>query len=108
MDHEHQRTDRQCNLPWHNLFKNANVKHLPRTWSDHHPLLLDGLVVGKMQHFKGFCSLDLWLTHANFEDVVKRCWECKSGNLQEVMERAKEGMMKWNEEEFGNIFQRKR
>ena len=30
-----------ANLPWLNLFPNSNVTHLPRTHSDHCPLLLN-------------------------------------------------------------------
>lgn len=90
------------------MFTAANVKHLPKTWSDHHPILLERLNGRHASRYKGFRFLEPWLKHAEFGDVVQRYWKQNSGELADIMQAAKEGFQLWNAQEFGNIFQRKK
>lgn len=97
---------------WSNLvqlktFERAVVKHLPRVYSDHYPLLV-GVCDKQQPSFKGFRFLEQWLHYITFGEVVQRCWKQKSSHLSEIMDSAKEGLMDQNKVEFGNIFQRKK
>lgn len=97
-----------CNVDWHSLFTAANIHHLPRTSSDHHPVLVEGLTGRRPVQFKGFQFLEPWLRHADFGTIVHKYWQPNFGDLADIMKAAKEGFQIWNTQEFGNIFQRKK
>lgn len=40
--------------------------------------------------------------------MVSENWQLQAGGLAEIMETAKTSFMQWNEQEFGNIFQKKK
>lgn len=65
------RIDRcHANPLWLQLFPNSNVTHLPRTHSDHCPILLNIFKKPKTNH--SFFRLEsFWLNHPTFSDLIK-------------------------------------
>lgn len=89
-----------CNLLWHHRFPEALVYHLPRTHSDHHPLLLNHLRATSPQRFRGFYFLEAWLQHGDFRRAVETHWDPGGLTLQTIMENFKQGIMRWNQQHF--------
>ena len=61
-----------ANANWRQLFPEATVRVLPRTYSDHHHLLVltDGMIPPPPILNRNFIMQDMWLFHPNFEEVV--------------------------------------
>ena len=95
----------QCfaNPVWHMLFPEALVTHLPRTFLDHCPVLIELCRASVNQQNKPFRFQTMWLFHQDFPRVVQQAW-CEDRDLQEAtldfVVRAK----KWN----WNLFAKKR
>ena len=81
--------------------------HLPKLYSDHRPIILKGLVQTRTgQEHKPFRFLAAWLTHEQFEDMVKRVWRSDGdavNNSLSFMVAARE----WNKSVFGHILAKK-
>lgn len=56
-------------------FPNTQVQHLPRAFSDHHPILLEkrSFLVWLIRD-KGFRMLGVWLKQPNFRGIVEVAW----------------------------------
>ena len=72
-----ERLDRAlCNQAWRMHFTEAWVRHLPRTCSDHHPILIhvtaETNLVGTNRPFRFEAA---WLTHDQFKDVLRANWQ---------------------------------
>lgn len=67
--------DRVCvNREWMDMFDKVQIQHLPRTWSDHCPILIS------CEASRGWQSpsiryVNIWHMHDSFRQVVKGCWE---------------------------------
>jgi exonuclease III len=104
-----QRLDRAlANPEWRFLFPEANVTHLPRTHSDHCPILLT-------LHHNPISSLSrpfrfesIWLSHPDFPSVVTQAWSLPSTNLSETFHHFTSLVTNWNKLNFGNIFKKKK
>jgi hypothetical protein len=72
-----ERLDRAwCNLGWRHLFQGAGVHHLPRTHSDHHPVLVDCEAIHAFVSRKRPVRMEAaWFIHPQFEELVKSSWE---------------------------------
>ena len=85
------------------LFPEALVTHLPRTFLDHCPVLIELCRASVNQQNKPFRFQTMWLFHQDFPRVVQQAW-CEDRDLQEAtldfVVRAK----KWN----WNLFAKKR
>lgn len=104
-----QRIDRAwCNLGWHHHFAGAGIRHLPRTRSNHHPLLLQYDHRPTRERFTGFRFLQAWFQHPGFEQFVEETWKEEPGSLQHYMEKFRCKVMQWNKDTFQNIFERKK
>ena len=95
-----------ANSVWRLLFAEAVVTHMPRTFSDHCPMLIK-LCKSSANHLnKSFRFQIMWLLHPDFLRVVQQAWS-KDRFLQtstsDFIDRAK----KWNVEVLG-IFLQKR
>lgn len=105
-----ERLDRACcTRTWRHLFADAVVQHLPRTHSDHHPLLIrcnreQSSINGK----KPFRIETAWFLHPQFEDLVKAGWASSTGDLLATLKEFSYMAMEWNQTSFGNLFRRKR
>ncbi|KAL7258268.1 hypothetical protein ACSBR1_004400 [Camellia fascicularis] len=99
-------------LTWTNNRKgwaNTFVCNLPRTYSDHSPLLL---------HTQGtnpsippsnlFKFQAAWLSHEDFSAIVDNNWPRQSNNLLGNLDYMTSTLQDWNKNIFGNIFRHKR
>ncbi|GMI66861.1 hypothetical protein HRI_000355400 [Hibiscus trionum] len=76
-----ERLDRGVGNPaWWNLFPHFNLSHMPHSFSDHCPLLLNTdsrqRSPNLVSHFRLEAS---WLLENSCEDEVRRLWELSSG-----------------------------
>lgn len=68
-----------CNHRFLYNFPDTMVIHLPRTRSDHHPILVcAGMSQTLMNNERPFHLLTGWFTHPKFEMLVKEAWSATS------------------------------
>lgn len=105
-----ERLDRAlCNQGWLHLFPNSHVKHLLRTLSDHHPMLLSfDRPVNPQSSEKPFCILTAWFLHEDFERLVEEHWSSDNVEFLPTMNSFLVAASTWNRGVFGNIFWRKK
>ena len=63
-----------CNSDWRLQWHQAEVHHLPRTKSDHCPILVQIEERNRMRFNKPFQFHMAWLTHEGFSDMVIQNW----------------------------------
>ena len=63
-----------ANPVWCILYPEALVTHLPRTFSDHYPVLFELCRVSVNQQNKPFRFQTTWLFHQDFPRVVQQAW----------------------------------
>ncbi|XP_030929600.1 uncharacterized protein LOC115955566 [Quercus lobata] len=98
-----------ANPGWRLLYSEAVVTHLPRTFSDHCPVLLELCKSSANNFTKLFRFQTMWLLHPDFYRVVQQAWvEIENRTLQRVVADFVDRVKKWNVEVFGNIFAKKR
>ncbi|KAJ7949855.1 reverse transcriptase [Quillaja saponaria] len=98
-----------CNSDWRVHFKEAFSQHLPRTRSDHYPVLLNVSGIAPSTAFnKPFRFEACWLSHLQFSDMVKNFWGSSSELLPGLLDSFASNLKIWNNDVFGNIFLRKR
>lgn len=97
-----------CNQQWLELFSDNVVSHLPRTVSDHLPLLIHPPKQRSRPPECRFQVLSAWFSHPQFVDVFQRAWEGDCRNCLVSMDRFRSLAMYWNINVFGNIFWRKK
>ena len=96
-----------ANPAWRILYPDALVTHLPRTFSDHCPVLLELCRVNVNQQNKPFRFQTMWLFHQDFPRVVQHAW-ADNRDLQEAILNFVGKAKQWNVEVFGNLFAKKR
>ncbi|XP_073037138.1 uncharacterized protein [Primulina eburnea] len=102
------RLDRvMVSVDWGDHFSSIRVEHLPRTVSDHCPLLITAPVFARGP--SSFRFQRMWLRHHGFLQTVRLNWFlpcCLSGmpRLFAKMKRLKHHLKWWNQDVFGNIF----
>ncbi|WMV32127.1 hypothetical protein MTR67_025512 [Solanum verrucosum] len=74
-------------------FNHTEVEHLPRTGSDHAPMLLQ-YEVTEDRHRKPFRFLKFWTDNGSFKEIVKQNWS--SGDSQNPFQDFKENIKKGN------------
>ncbi|KAL5831664.1 hypothetical protein ACOSQ4_017018 [Xanthoceras sorbifolium] len=96
-------------MDWRILFPEGFIKHLPRTHSDHCPILL------KLHSSHTLCSLlkpfrfeAMWMCHAEFDRIIFGEWNTSEGNVLDKILSLFNKLKLWNKENFGCIFQRKK
>lgn len=89
-------------------FLEVKVSHLPRTRSDHCPLLLSLSGNSRKRADRPFRLETIWLDRPDFKNLIVQTWNFTMNNHQHAtaifLNRAKE----WNKTVFGNIFSRKK
>ncbi|KAG0480185.1 hypothetical protein HPP92_011043 [Vanilla planifolia] len=100
-----------CNDRWLDVFPNGKIETLPRTTSDHAPLLFH-VLSPRPSGARPFRFLNIWLQHPDFAELVKTSWSAPiaaSGmfKLAGKLARLKAELKTWNRIAFGNIFERK-
>lgn len=110
---DHGKTDRtridrcHANSLWLQLFPNSFVSHLPRTHSDHYPILLNILHYSKPP--QNFFRLDsFWLNHPTFLDLIKSYWKNELPNIDENITTLQKEIKNWSNHHFKNIFYEKK
>ncbi|KAL4382545.1 hypothetical protein AHAS_Ahas04G0244200 [Arachis hypogaea] len=95
------------NAAWSQHFSSAVVKHLPKLKSDYVPIFLelwvDSTAASSCHPFRFLAS---WLTHENFNSMLKTNWKDEISldqNVTNFMEAARV----WNKEVFGDIHRKK-
>lgn len=96
-----------ANPLWRVLYPEVVVTHLPRIYSNHHPVLIELWKPGSDRANRPFRFQSMWLLHPNFQRVVKDAWSNESSLHLATVEFTKK-VKKWNMEIFGNLFTRKR
>ncbi|KAK4490473.1 hypothetical protein RD792_001150, partial [Penstemon davidsonii] len=96
-----------ANVGWQELFPESMVLHLPRTHSDHHPLLTlcDGMA--QPPPVKPFRFELAWTTNDQCKELVAAIWK-DAPSIFGAIDRLPKIMREWNRNSFGNIFENKR
>ena len=96
-----------CNSDWRLQWHQAEMHHLPRTKSDHCPILVQMEERNRMRFKKPFRFHMAWLTHKSFSEMVVQNW-LADHELPETIEFFTEKLEMWNKSMFGNVFFRKK
>ncbi|GLT81798.1 hypothetical protein SLE2022_002300 [Rubroshorea leprosula] len=89
------------------LLQRAKAFNLPRTCSDHHPILFDMntaasyLPVNKPTRFEA-----TWPSSEEFSNVFNAAWSQHSSDLFAAISKAGEACISWSKVTFGDIFAR--
>ena len=89
------------------MYPEASVVHLMRCHSDHCPLLMEMQPRVHENRKKLFKFQTCWLSDCTFPRVVSQAWR-QMPNLAKSIETFNKEATKWNKEQFGYIFTRKR
>ncbi|KAL7218868.1 hypothetical protein ACSBR2_012022 [Camellia fascicularis] len=104
------RLDRaMCNTEWRATFPIGLVQNLPRTDSDHSPLMI--FTQGKVPpspRGNSFKFMAAWISHMDFQSVVESNWTNSPPHLMDKLEKLACKASEWNKDKFGNIFRNKR
>ncbi|XP_058099844.1 uncharacterized protein LOC131244218 [Magnolia sinica] len=96
-----------CNSNWVSQLPCFGVAHLPRTSSDHAPLLLS-FPQPPPSMVKPFRFQRMWSLHDSFLPLIKAAWEGEQSphpmiNMLVKLRQVKESLKVWNREVFENV-----
>lgn len=99
-----ERLDRAlANAEWLDVFPNSKVIHLPRTFSDHCPILVIFEDHPSSGAFPFRCK-EAWVYHQDFKNVIMKAWE--NTNISSFLE-ARDAFVcnvkNWNKYTFGRV-----
>ncbi|GLT73561.1 hypothetical protein SLA2020_454110 [Shorea laevis] len=97
-----------ANPDWKLNFPEASLFHLPRTHSDHCPILLElnslcprlGRPPPKLEKF--------WIDHPDFQDIIHQVWVDTNFNTAKCLDLTMSRAKAWSQATFGNIFKKKK
>ncbi|XP_042964506.1 uncharacterized protein LOC122298703 [Carya illinoinensis] len=95
------------NMQFINLFEGSNYSYLPRSSSDHAPMLFL-LFKKNISIVKPFRFLRMWGSHDGFLSLVEQSWGeyvegCAMVRVSRKLKRLKHVLIKWNREVFGRV-----
>lgn len=98
------RIDRcHANTQWLNLVPGSFVSHLPRTHSDHCPILLNTFQTPKPSN--NFFRLEsFWINHPTFPDLIKSRWNNDLEDINDKITDLQKEIKLWSIKHFKNIF----
>ncbi|GKV14797.1 hypothetical protein SLEP1_g25615 [Rubroshorea leprosula] len=103
-----ERLDRAwANPEWKLLFPEATLFHLPRTSSDHCPILLDLKPFTHRTGSRPFRMEKFWLDHPEFQALIQQIWSSNNSNTSDCLDTSMKQARIWSRNTFGNIFKRK-
>ncbi|KAK5817795.1 hypothetical protein PVK06_022723 [Gossypium arboreum] len=73
------------NREWLNLFSDYLIQHLPYSFSDHCPIFIQTTPNVSMYG----------ITEPSCEDIIKKLWQEKIGNVLDKLEHTQDGMQRW-------------
>ncbi|XP_075091919.1 uncharacterized protein LOC142172057 [Nicotiana tabacum] len=88
------------------MYPNASVSHLPRTYSDHCPLLIS-LYNVQTNHNRPFRFETMWYGHPDLPLIIHQSFS-NNDKLAHATCEFQHSVLKWNKEVFGNTFHRKK
>ncbi|XP_070008698.1 uncharacterized protein [Nicotiana sylvestris] len=99
-----------ANIDFQQMFPRIEVTHLPKTGSDHCPMLLKCNLESTVVK-KSFRFLNFWTKHSTFKDVVNENWnadfEANPFTLfNHKMKKVKKGLSQWSKSTYGDIFKK--
>lgn len=98
-----------CSISWREIFANAFIHHLPKTRSDHCPILMQLFSNNYIDRSDvPFRFQAMWLSHANYADFIDSTWCFMNGNFNEKIRSMASALSKWNNDTFGHLFHKKR
>lgn len=109
--HTERRLDRVvCNDPLINYWGSSTCCTLPRSKSDHHPILLK-LQKDIATFSSSFKFLKMWSTHKDCQSVIANSWKqevngCPLTVLSQKLKNLKVVLKDWNEVSFGDVHKR--
>lgn len=95
-----------ANNDWLQIYPDTIVQHLPRTYSDHCPILVT-LQKHRNPTTKAFRFEKIWSTDPSLVNIIQQSW-LHNPPLEEAIQNFKENVTHWNRHSFGNIFLKKR
>ena len=103
-----ERLDRAlANAEWLDIFPDTKVIHLPRTFSDHCPILISFDDHHRPSSFPFRCK-EAWVHHSDFLNVMESTWGCNKDNFLAARESFIGHVKEWNKYVFGSIVQQKK
>ncbi|XP_024630927.1 uncharacterized protein [Medicago truncatula] len=97
-----------ANVDWRISFLEAFVEVLCRLHSDHNPLLLRFGGLPLARGLRPFRFEAAWIDHSDYAEVVRSSWNSTNHNTTASLNSVRQNSITFNQEIFGNIFQRKR
>lgn len=96
-----------ANDKWRVRFEEGSVHNLPKSSSDHCPILISNTGFAPLPTaIKPFRFQAAWLRHDKFHKFVKENW-IDSAPIIPFLKSFAQKIQKWNKEEFYNIFRKK-
>lgn len=90
---------------WLYFFPTAFVTHLPKTYSDHNPLLLTLSNININIGLKPFRLDSFWCNHPDFVNFINSSW---SNKLITASRNFQKNILEWKNTIFGDILKNKR
>ncbi|KAK8983247.1 hypothetical protein V6N11_057995 [Hibiscus sabdariffa] len=85
-----------ANSAWDSLFPDYRLDHLPHSFSDHCPLLLDTCAnLGQSQQFWHFRFEASWLLESSCEAEVEHLWSTSVGSVPDRLLEVSLGLDRW-------------
>lgn len=93
-----------ANIHWLHLFPDSSITHLPRTHSDHCPILVE-LGKNHAPKEKPFRMEPMWCSHSDFPTLIAQAFQDGAG-LTHSINTLPSILIPWNREVFDKIFTR--
>ncbi|XP_028120068.1 uncharacterized protein LOC114317531 [Camellia sinensis] len=89
-----------CNEDWRTMFPEATVKVLPRTYSDHFPLVVFTQGMHSLNPLnRPFRFEAAWMSHFDLPNIITFSWTDMHNNLLDSTSEFTTRVKKWNKEE---------
>ncbi|XP_058201666.1 uncharacterized protein LOC131316348 [Rhododendron vialii] len=96
------------NSSWNLIYPEAHVSHLPRTHSDHCPILLSTVPNSGPPNPRPFRFESVWFSDPSVFSVIEDSWSTPSPSFAFTTNLFANKITIWNKENFGHIFHKKK
>ncbi|XP_016669937.1 uncharacterized protein [Gossypium hirsutum] len=83
------------NEDWLSLFLDAIIQHLPHSFSDHCPLLINKKREDNERPKRSFKFEAWWVLEESFAEEVRYIWDNSTGELVQKLEKVSIGLTRW-------------